>query len=163
VTIDPKTGSDLWTVSASGPADPVPLLQTPFNESHARVSPDGRWLAYMSNDSGRQNVFVTTFPTPGAIVPVSTEGGSMPVWSRDSRELYYRDFKGQLMSVAIDATTPLSARRPQPLFTLNAVSAAMGIGTVYDVAADGRFLVNVLVERSTPPATIITNWTPSGR
>jgi hypothetical protein len=67
------------------------------------------------------------------------------------------------MAVALDATTRFNARRPQPLFALNAVTAGMGVGTVYDVAADGRFLVNVLVERSTPPATVITNWTPSGR
>ena len=156
--VDPTTGNDLWSVSPSGSGDPVPLIKTPYNEMQARVSPDGRWMAYMSNDSGRQNIFVTTFPTPGRIWPVSTEGGNMPVWRPDSSELYYRDLKGQLMAAAIDATTGFKVRQPQPLFPLQAVAGGMGVGTVYDVAADGRFLVNVLVERTTPPATVITNW-----
>ena len=161
LTVDPKTGSDLWTISASGAGEPTPLIRTPFAETYPRVSPDGKLIAYVSNHSGRQNVFVTTFPTPGEHWPVSPEGGSYPVWRRDSRELYYRESKGRLVAVSIDAgATTLKVSPPQPLFTPNAIPGLLGGGTFYDVAPDGRFLVNVHVERRIVPATVITNWTP---
>ncbi|HKV99716.1 MAG TPA: protein kinase [Vicinamibacterales bacterium] len=160
VTVDPKTGSDIWSVNASGTADPVALLATPYVESHPRVSPDGRWLAYESNDSGRQNIFVTSFSSPGARWPVSVDGGGFPVWRRDGRELYYRDWQGQLMAVSIEPTATFKAGKPEPLFTPNAIAGGLGVGTFYDVASDGRFLVNVHVEHRMAPATVITYWSP---
>jgi eukaryotic-like serine/threonine-protein kinase len=160
-TIDPKTRDDIWMVNASGAGNPTPLIDSPYTERHARVSPDGRWLAYVSNSSGRWNVFVTTFPTPGAVFPVSTDGGGTPVWRRDSGELYYQEPGGRLMAVKIEPMPTFKAGKPEPLFNPNAAPGSLGIGTFYDVAADGRFLVNVFVERRTPPATVITNWSPA--
>ena len=161
VSVDPATRNDIWLVPASGDQKPWPLIQTPFVETHARISPDGRWLAYVSNETGRQAVYVTRFPQPGTKWAVSVGGGNFPMWRPDSRELYYRAPDGKLMAVTVGAGSELDPGAPTPLFTPHANPAALGVGTYYDVAADGRFLINMFVERVTPPATVVLNWTPA--
>jgi Tol biopolymer transport system component/predicted Ser/Thr protein kinase len=159
VAVDPKTSIDIWTIPASG-GEPRPLIRTEFIESHPRVSPDGRWLAYVSTDSGRQEVYVTRFPQAEGKWAASVGGGAYPMWRPDSSELYYRRPDGKLMAVTIGAGADFVPGKPQELFTPRADPSPLGLATYYDVAADGRFLVNMFVERKTVPATVILNWTP---
>ena len=87
---DPVTRRyDIWTLSLEGDRRPHPFLQTPFNEQYPDLSPDGRWLAYVSNQSGRVEVYVQPYPGPGARQQISVDGGTAPAWSRDGRELFY--------------------------------------------------------------------------
>ena len=160
VTIDPKTSADVWLVPMTGDRKPAPFLQTPFYEHQSRISPDGKWMAYSSNESGRQDVYVTAFPSPGRKWPVSTDGGGFPIWRRDGRELFYRAADGTLMAVPVASGSDFAPGAPIPLFKPQANLGALGLGTFYDVAPDGRFLVNVFVERTSPPATVVLNWRP---
>jgi Tol biopolymer transport system component len=158
VVIDPKTQNDVWLVPAAGDREPWPILQTPFAESHAQVSPDGRWLAYVSDESGQNQVYVTQFPKPAGKWTVSSGPGGWPTWRPDSRELYYRARDGTLMAVAVGASSDFHAGVATPLFKVDARPGRLGIGTYYDVAADGRFLMNLFVERSSSPAVVVLNW-----
>jgi Tol biopolymer transport system component len=158
MSIEQKTNSDIWLVPASGEQKPWVFLQTPANETHARISPDGRWLAYDSDENGRPEVYVTTFPKAGERWPVSVGGGAWPVWSANSSELYYRAPDGGLIAVGVSAGRDFKPGLPARLFTPRANAGGPGAGTFYDVAADGRFLVNIFVERTIPPATVLLNW-----
>ena len=158
VTIDPKTGSDIWLIPPSGDRKPTPFLQTQYDEGHARISPDGRWMAYSSNESGRTGVYVTRFPDPVGTWPVSTTGGNFPVWRRDSRELFYRAPDGTLMAVSVGAGADFAPGTPIPLFKPQAALGGLGLGTFYDIAPDGQFLINIFIERTSPPATVVLNW-----
>ena len=102
VTDDPVTSADVWALPAAGDRKPRVVVNTPFAERHPRLSPDGRWLAYTSDEAGRQEVFVQPFPGPGGRLQVSIDGGTEPVWSRDGRELFY--INGDKMMV-VDITT----------------------------------------------------------
>src|SRR5262249_38940792 len=86
---DPPTGLDLWVLPLFGDRKPFPFLQTPFAESGGRFSPDGKWVAYQSNESGRSEVYVQPFPGPGAKFQISTDGGANPLWRRDGKELFF--------------------------------------------------------------------------
>ena len=110
MTIDQKTRNDIWVVPASGERKAWPILQTAFVETHARISPDGHWLAYDSNENGRQDVYVTTFPQAAGKWPVSVGGGGWPVWRADSREMYYLAPDGPLMAVGVTAPDATSRR-----------------------------------------------------
>ena len=99
---EPRTKLDLWALTVAD-RKPIPFLQTPFNEMHAQVSPDGRWVAYASDESGTWEVYVQTFPVPGAKRTISVGGGAEPQWRRDGRELYY---------LAPDGTLMAAVRRP---------------------------------------------------
>jgi eukaryotic-like serine/threonine-protein kinase len=164
-TITPETSNDIWVVDMSGTPGPDgyarrPLLASRFSEAYARISPDGRWLAYTSNESGQMNVYVAPLAQTGLKRLVSTDGGRYPVWSRDSRELYYIH-RGQITGV------PISAEGDSPrlgaaaeLFAANLSGGNLGVATPYDVAPDGRFMINRFVERTNPAATVIVNWAP---
>jgi hypothetical protein len=102
-------------------------------------------------------VYVTAFPEPGAKWRVSPDTGSYPVWSRDGRELFYVAAGGLLMAVPIRPGPSFDSGTPVALFKPNAVIRGVGGGTFYDVAKDGRFLVNLLVERRSPPISIVLN------
>jgi serine/threonine-protein kinase len=118
------------------------VLGTPFNERSAKFSPDGRWLAYVSNQSGRDEIYVRAYPGPGPVATVSTAGGTEAVWSPDGSELFYRT-ADELMVVAVDRTDGFRAGRPRVLFS---DSYLRGPQTFYDIAPDGeRF---VMVSRS---------------
>jgi len=163
VVVDPTTHGDIWVVPSSGSREARPLLNTPYSETYARISPDGRWLAYVSNDAGNPSVFVTRFPDPGPKWSVSPQGGVCPVWRADGRELFYRALDGKLMAVPIGAGAEFEAGSPVALFAPRAAPGRLGLGTFYDVAKDGRFLINLQVERTSPPATVVLNWTAAPR
>jgi hypothetical protein len=105
-------------------------------------------------------VYVTRFPQGTGKWTVSVGGGSWPIWHPNSRELYYRRPDGMLMAVSVGPGSEFTAGVPQTLFVPHVRSPAIGAGSFYDVATDGRFLVNVFVERRTTPATVILNWAP---
>jgi Tol biopolymer transport system component len=157
VTLEPKTARDIWLLPMTGERTPSPLLRTAFNEGLPRISPDGRWLAYASTESGANAIYVTAFPEPGAKWRVSPESGSFPVWSRDGRELFYVAPGGLLTAVPIRPGPSFDSGTAVPLFKVNALIGGVGGGTFYDVAKDGRFLVNLLVEHRSPPISVVLN------
>ena len=154
----PKTSTDLWALplSEGKPAGkPAALRETEFEEWHGRVSPDGRWLAYESNDTRRREVYVVGFPSLNGHWQVSVDGGRYPVWSRDGSELYFVGANGKMMAVEIKPGPQFQASLPKPLFDVR-----LGIDfPSYDVSADGRFLIATPVEQSAAASmTVVLNW-----
>jgi Tol biopolymer transport system component len=151
------TGWDISTLAASG-GEPALFIHSPFDELTPRFSPDGHWLAYMSNESGRQEVYVVPFPGPGGRWQVST-GASYPggsasslAWSRDSKELYYRATDGTLMATDVHVhSNDFHAEPPRQIL-------ATSIEWI-DTAPDGRILVRLPAEQEiAPPMTVVLNW-----
>ncbi len=132
---------------------PRPLLNTASNESLPAVSPNGRWIAFVSDDSGRPEVLVQPFPGPGAKTPISTSGGTAPLWAPNGRELYYRDASGDTVrAVAFEGHPTVRVGNPRILFTGDYVPD-YPFGRQYDISAVGdRFLMTL----GTPP---IQGWT----
>ena len=153
------TANDVWLLSMTGTRKVAPLLMSPFTELHAQFSSDGRWLAVTTNESGREDVYVQSFPDAGTRRLVSSGGGSYPRWSRDGRTLYYRAPDGWLMSVPI-RTAVSSVELGAPSTVMRLVDPPGVHLHPYDVAADGRVLA------LTPPSgtardvtlTLMTNW-----
>ena len=132
---------DIWMMPMDGDREPRPFLETPFNELVAMFSPDGRWVAYVSDESGRNEVYVLPFSGPGGKQQISTEGGGYPQWARDGRELFYLNDL-QMMAVEIETEPTFTVSTSTPLFEGGFVSRAGGPYPVYDVSADGqRFLM----------------------
>jgi Tol biopolymer transport system component len=101
VVNDPKGSFDIMGLSMDGSSKPFPVVKTPFDEQGAQFSPDGRWIAYQSNESGRNEIYVQSFPGSGNRSPVSTDGGTQVRWGRDGKELFYISRHGQLMAVPV--------------------------------------------------------------
>jgi serine/threonine-protein kinase len=120
-----------------------PLFSSRFNETDPSLSPDGRWLAYTSNESGSEEVFVQPFPGLSGRWQISVGGGKQPVWSRDGRELFYRSER-HLMAVDVSTTPTFTPGQPKPLFEDNFVSTQGGSHTAYDVMPDGRSFLAVI-------------------
>jgi len=167
---DEKTGADLWALPMDGDGrKPFAVLQSSFDELHGRFSPDGRWIAYASNETGRLEVYVRAFPEAGGKRQVSTGGGFFPRWRQDGRELFYVAPDNSIMAVPVsegpDART-LNPGSATALFRLPqlAVNGNNGLTNFlarapYAVAADGRFLVIVSAdESSAEPITMVLNW-----
>ena len=154
----PETGADLWVVEPQGTRQARPFLNTPFWEKQATFSPNGRWLAYVSDESGEFEVYARPFPGPGPRFPISSEGGEEPAWSRSGRELFYRS-GGRMMSVTISETPEFSASRPQVLFEGLYHYADLPART-YDVSPDGRFVMVTEPEpdEATRQLHVILNW-----
>jgi eukaryotic-like serine/threonine-protein kinase len=157
---NPKTKLDLWLLPMSGPRDPISFLKTDFNEQQAQFSPDGKWIAYTSDISGKPEVYVQTFPSSGGPVRVSTNGGAQPLWRGDGNELFYIATDRKLMAVEVKLGAAFEAKTPQPLF-LTRVLTITEFRSHYAVTRDGqRFLVNSLIEETfTNPITVVVNWT----
>jgi Tol biopolymer transport system component len=156
----PKTSMDLWALPLSegkAAGKPVALRETEFIEWHGRVSPDGRWLAYESNDTRRPEVYVVSFPSLNGHWQVSVDGGHYPVWSRDGRELYFVGLDSKMMAVEIKPGPQFEAGVPKPLFDVR-LRISIYFPS-YDVSADGRFLIATRAEQSaTVPMTVLLNW-----
>ena len=151
---------DIGVFSVGGELSPV--TDTPFNERSPRFSPDGRWLAYVSDESGRDEVYVQPYPGPGlkATVSTATTGGTEPVWSPDGRELFYRTLDANdLMTVEIEYQPNFMAGTPVRLFAgpYRRWDPLVGAPN-YDVAPDGeRFLMLMPAELSTT-VSVVLNW-----
>jgi Tol biopolymer transport system component len=161
---EPKTGYDLWVLPLDGDKKPFVFLSTPFEERTGEFSPDGKWVAYQSTESGRYEIYVRPFPGPGGQWQVSTSGGIQPRWRRDGRELYYIAPDGTLMAAAVAANgAAFEPGVPMALFRPRIWGGGTNTGSrqQYDVAADGRFLVNLTTgDESTAPITLLMNWRP---
>ena len=146
------TKHDIWLLSLEGNRKPVPYLRGPSFESNARVSPDGRWLAYSCDETGRPEVYVQSFPGPGRKVRVSLDGGDYPMWAKGGRELIY--LRGKTMvSVAVEVGEGFRPGPPRPLFDLP--TGWNGL----DIVADGeRFLVSAAAETRPRDIRIVLNW-----
>jgi Tol biopolymer transport system component len=155
---DPATGDDLWLISLEDEISAQPLLQTRFNEFGGRLSPDGRWLAYTSNESGRLEVYVQAFPVLGTKTQISINGGSQPVWAATAKELFYRG-EGHLMAVSITYGETFTISLPKPLFTDHYMNPAAK-HTSYDVASDGeRFLMlRSDAQNNVTSLNVVFNW-----
>jgi Tol biopolymer transport system component len=146
---DSKTRSDLWGLPLSGERKPFVFLATPFDEKEGRFAPtrDGvssRWLAYTSDETGTDEVYVQSFPTPGTRYRISTNGGRQARWRRDGKELFYLGLDGTIMGVTVEITT--SAFRAEPPRSLCKPSFAAPVTSLassrFEVSADGqRFLI----------------------
>jgi len=159
---------DLWAMALSGPPEPKPLVRTvEFTELAAQLSPDGRWIAFSSDESGRSEIYLQPFPS-GAKRLVSDGGGETPVWRRDGRELFYVAADGKLTVVAMTARgLGIEISVPQPLFELRPAGTSSYVPRQYDVAPDGERLLVVrrVGEDSSDPVVVDLNWTArlSGR
>ncbi|MCI0604208.1 protein kinase [bacterium] len=153
--------SDLWIVPMSGSGQPYPFLASEFYEFQASFSPDARWIAYASDESGHYEVYIQPFPASGKKWRISNSGGAQPRWRRDGKELFY--FSGDRKVMAVDIKTDdgnLEAGVPKELFQPLILSPFYPLGMDYDVTADGlRFIISSAVQRTTPPVNIIFNWT----
>jgi serine/threonine-protein kinase len=165
----PQTLSDLWVLPLEGTPDarkPRVFLQTPFNETTPHLSPDGRWLAYVSDESGRYEIYVRPFPGPGGKWQISTEGGQSSTWSPKGNELFYRTGRSNenLMAVDIQTQPTFSAGKPRLLFEAPkaAVQPLAGLATDYSPSPDGqRFLMVRAKEQQQTAATqinVVLNW-----
>jgi hypothetical protein len=154
--LDPKTKWDLWMLPLAGDQKPEPVLRTESNEMNGQLSPDGRWMAYASDELGRWEVYVTGFPHPSGKWQVSSGGGSQPRWRRDGKELFYLGADRKLMVAEIRAGRDFAAGPAIPLFESHARYTG---DVVYDVAPDGqRLLVNVATIGPANPITVVLNW-----
>jgi Tol biopolymer transport system component len=154
-----KTGFDIGVLPLAGDRQPWTYLATQFNERMGKVSPDGRWLAYESNESGRYEIYVQSFPEPGRKVTVSQGGGQLPIWRRDGQELYYISPDDKLMAVQVQTGPSFVAGAPAALFELGSYSRRNN-RYGYDVSGDGqKFLVlRPLEDASARPLTVVQNW-----
>jgi Tol biopolymer transport system component len=155
--LDPKTKWDIDVLSLAD-REVTPFLHGEADELEGDFSPDGRWVAYSSNESGRFEVYVQPFPGPGGKWQVSSDGGLAPHWRRDGKELFYLTSDHKLMAVAVRTGTTFELETPKSLFQVRIRNDPSG--RHYDVSADGqRFLVNApLVEEDSPPITLVQNW-----
>jgi Tol biopolymer transport system component len=136
-----------------------PFLGTPFNEGGGTFSPDGRWLAYVSDESGRPEIYVQPYPGPGGKWLISTEGGTEPAWTRTGRELFYRS-GNKMMAVETTTQPTFTAAKPRVLFEGAFLATSYPqLGTNYDVSADGqRFLMVKQGEQVLGQITVVENW-----
>jgi dipeptidyl aminopeptidase/acylaminoacyl peptidase len=164
---DPKTRGDLWVLPLSGERKPFPYLATPFNERHGKFAPAPggaapRWLAYTSDETGADEVYVQSFPASGTKVRISTNGGVQPRWRRDGKELFYLAPDGAIMAAPVNMTAPgFQAEAPEvlcrpPMAPLPAIFAS-----VFEVSADGRrFLILAPSNSDAPGINVVANWDP---
>lgn len=157
-----QTGRDLWVLPLDGEhRTPFPYVKTPFDETEAQFSPDGRWVAFVSDETGRREVYVAAFPTPDGKWPLSTGGASFPRWRRDGRELFFENrAERELLSSAMSlGPGRFQSGRPTRLFRY----VNDGARKHWDVSPDGqRFLLEAEnlegAQSDIVPITLVMNW-----
>jgi Tol biopolymer transport system component len=163
-TLDARTQRDLWVLPLVGDRTPRLLLHSEFNESQGQLSPDGLWIAYISDESGRWEVYVRAFPGLGDVRLISTGGGTQPRWRRDGREIFYVAADRRLMAVSLGPGPNLEPAAPQALFRVPSLPSGVPTGLSdrmrFNVAADGqRFLINSPLDGAGPQSVIVsTDW-----
>ena len=151
------TGADILVMRAGLGAGPTPFVQDPGNQWGPALSPDERYVAYASEETGRYEIFVTPFPGPGPKRQLTTEGGTEVTWSRDGREIFYRS-SGRMMAIPVSSTMPLQVGPSRLLFEDRYAKGAAGL-PAYDVSADGRFLMmRTESAGARPELRLVSNW-----
>jgi Tol biopolymer transport system component len=155
--IGERSGPDLWIAPQFGDKKPVPFVNTQFTEGDGTFSPDGRWIAYVSNESSREEVYVQPFPASGGKWQVSASGGAGPQWSREGDELFYETPDRTLMAVPVRSGSTFAPGTPKALFSIGVTVGRRN----YAVAADAqRFLVvRATGDVAGAPVTVVLNWT----
>ncbi len=149
-----EAGADLWTLPLAGDRKPVVFFETPHHEGSPSFSPDGRWLAYESNVSGRNRIFVRPFPAQEGEFQISRNEGWSPRWRGNGRELFFLLYDGTVMAAGIDTTKGFKSTVPAPLFKTD---LRRGDNHPYAVTRDGqRFLIPIRTEE--PSITVVLNW-----
>ena len=157
------TKGDVWLLSLEEGHPARPLLQTPYDERQAMISPDGRWMAYTCDESGRPEVYVRPFPGPGERWQVSTDGGAEPIWARDGRELFFR-LGDALLSAGVEPRgRAFRTTVPRRLFEgryARAFGAISSGNAVYDVSPDGRRFAMIQRSERAPPSQlqVVVHW-----
>ena len=163
---DPKTLWDIWalTIDNNGrPGARIQVVRTSFDETNGQLSPDAKWVAYQSNDTGRFEIYVQPFLRTGRRLPISKDGGAQVRWRRDGKELFYVSLDDRLTAVPIGIASDgqsLEIGTPAPLFAIRSGGAVQGANRQqYMPSADGqRFLVNSVLEEPAAPITVLLNW-----
>ena len=167
---DPRTHADLWVLPLAGDGTPsgtaTPFANTEFSEEQGRFSPDTRWIAYASDESGRSEIYIQPFPAPpngGSKTPISRDGGSQPRWRRDGKELFYSSPDGKLMAADVTEGPIFKASVPRTLFQVPVAQIGHNEGGLqvlgWDVAPDGKRLLIDTATTSSEPVTVVLNWT----
>ena len=157
-------GRDIYSVRMRADTARVPLIVTPFDEEAMALSPDGRWIAYQSDETGRTEIFVRSFPDASTFKhQVSNGGGVAPLWSRDGRELFFVSAASNMMTARVTAGSPIVIAAPVPLFRIasDLLRVEYAFYTPWDVAADGRFIMARARRGDVGTATTVTvaeNW-----
>jgi serine/threonine protein kinase len=161
-----KTRMDLWALPMFGERREYQLSNSPFDEQNPQLSPDGRWLAYTSDETGNHEIYVQSFSADGKLGAdkriVSTRGGKLPIWRRDGSELFFVAADGQMMACSVKTGgREFEFAAPKPLFKTRMLALEGAIFHEYDVSPDGqRFLIGTLLgDTKAPPPTVILNWT----
>jgi len=151
---DAATGWDLWLLPVEGDHKPIPYLHSKFNENNGSISPDGRWMSYISDESGKLEVYVQSFPTPGNKYQISTAGGFAGAWSKDGKQMLIAGLDGTILSVDVQTTPSFRAGTPRALFKLRPDFAG------FSIASDNqRLLVSVPIgQAATSSITVELNW-----
>jgi hypothetical protein len=160
VVLSEVSNLDLFVLPLFGDRQPIPIATAPANEEQERFSPDGRWIAYTSDETGRREVYVQPFPPTGARWQLSEVGGSYPKWRGDGAELFYLAPDLNLVAVEVKPGTTFAVGAQRALFQID--DAGLGAGTSkYEVTRDGqRFLVNTAFDRPAgDPLLVVLNWT----
>ena len=166
---DSQTHADLWVLPLAGDGTPsgkaTPFANTAFSEEQGRFSPDTRWIAYASDESGRSEIYIQPFPAPpngGSKTPISRDGGSQPRWRRDGKELFYSSPDGKLMAVNVTDGSIFKASDPRTLFQVPVAQIGHNLGGVqvlgWDVAPDGKRLLIDTATTSPESVTVVLNW-----
>jgi Tol biopolymer transport system component len=154
------SGTDIWTLPLTGDRKPRPFLNNPsFSEYDARLSPDGRYLAYVSDESGRDEVYVQTYPDRSEKWQVSAHGGNDPRWNAGGHEMYYLSPDQQMMAVPVRTVPKFDLGTPQSLFTARVLFPGLQ-RSHYAVTADGQtfILFTPTANRTLPTTTVVVNW-----
>ena len=151
----PRTGNDLWILPLSGSRMASPFLRAAFSESQGKLSPDGRWLAYESAETGAPNIYVQTFPGKESKWQISAEGGTRPVWRRDGRELFYIGTDNKMMVAGVRSGPGFEHSAPKALFDVKTARTAL-----YDVTRDGQqfLMLSPGEPEANAPMTVVVNW-----
>ena len=154
---------DIWALPLDGDRKAFPVVETTFHEENGQFSPDGRWIAYQSNESGQLEIYVQPFPGPGPRTRISSEGGVQARWRHDGREIFYLAPDNRLTAVPVRLDSDrVDVGTPMPLFAPGLIGPIprSPYARHYIVSRDGqRFLVNTRKE-VTLPITVILNWKP---
>ncbi len=158
----PLLQSNIWVLPLEGEGKPRPFLVTEFHERNAMFSPDGRWIAFTSDRSGQDEVYVKAYPGPGGIVPISSDGGTQPMWAHSGKELFYRN-ADKMMVVSVRTEPTFEAETATVLFEGSYSSARNDVTRQYDVSSDGQRFVMVKEssdqgERPPDQINVVLNW-----